>query len=184
MPALVCPNININPLRLTQFQFQIEKLPDLTYFVQSVQVPEISLGVSTQATSVHDLKIPGETLEYSSLTVEFIVDEELKNWNAIYFWMVAMGYPEGHQLYTQYMEQNVNKSRASELSKGYSDGSLMLLDSANSPKQVFTFVDMFPISLSGFQFNQSSTSADVATAQATFEYSYYTINKTMHDVYP
>lgn len=178
MSNLMCPfPANVNPLRLTQYQFQVEKLPELTYFVQNASVPDISLGVSTQASSVHDIKIPGETMEFGSLQIEFVVDEDLKNWNSIYFWMIGMGYPEGHHLYTGYMNSQKNANRLSELAKGYSDGTLALLDSSNNPKQVYTFVDMFPTQLQGLSFSSNSGQAEVATASVVFEYSYYKINK-------
>ena len=184
MPTLTCPSPgNINPLRLSQYQFQVEKLPELTYFVQSTTVPGITLGVSTQSSTVHDIKIPGETMDYGELTIEFVVDEELKNWNAIYFWMIAMGYPEGHDLYVQYMNAPINSNRTQELSKGYSDGTLTLLDSSNNPKQLYTFVDLFPSQLSGFTFNSSSGQAEIATDTVTFEYSYYYINKSLQDTF-
>jgi hypothetical protein len=78
---------------------------------------------------VHDIKIPGETMDYADLTIEFQIDEEMKNWNAIYFWMVGLGYPEGHELYLSYMNAKVNQNSPNELMKGYSDGSLIILDS-------------------------------------------------------
>lgn len=176
MPTLTCPNININPLRLTGYNFSISKLPDLPFFIQEVEIPQISLGVSRQSTSVHDLKIPGETMEYAELTFSFVVDEEMKNWNAIYYWLVALGYPEGHEMYRRFVESSKNMGY-SELSKSYSDGFLTILDNANNPKQTFTFVDMFPISLSGIRYDSSQQEATTAVAQATFEYSYYTLNK-------
>lgn len=175
---LTCPSPgNVNPLRLTSYQFQIQKLPGLTYFIQSTEVPQITLGFSTQGTSVHDIKIPGETMEFGSLSFDFIVDEELNNWNQIYFWMIGMGYPEGHHLYRKYINSSINKNGNNELMKGYSDGALILLDSANHPKQIFTFIDLFPVSLSGLQMNSTNESNAPAIASATFEYSYYTIDK-------
>jgi hypothetical protein len=176
MPTLTCPNININPLRLTGYNFSISKLPDLPFFIQEVEIPSISLGVSRQSTSVHDLKIPGETMEYAELTFSFVVDEEMKNWNAIYYWLVALGYPEGHEMYRRFVESSKNMGY-SELSKSYSDGFLTILDNANNPKQTFTFVDMFPISLTGIRYDSTQQEATTAIAQATFEYNYYTINK-------
>ena len=176
--SFTCPSPgNVNPLRLTSYQFQIQKLPGLTYFIQSAEVPQINLGFTTQGTSVHDIKIPGETMEFSSLSLEFIVDEELNNWNQIYFWMSGLGYPEGHELYRKYINSSINKNSRKELTKGYSDGALIHLDSANHTKQVFTFIDLFPVSLSGMQMNSTNENNSVATATVTFEYSYYTIDK-------
>lgn len=178
MQNLTCPYPgNINPLRLQSYIFSIQKLPELTYFVQSTEVPQISLGQISQQSNVHDLKIPGETMEYGDLNITFQVDEEMKNWNAIYFWMIGLGYPDGHSLYTKFMNAAINSNSPTELAKGYSDGSLQILDSANNPKQIYTFVDMFPINLSGLRFDAQNSEPEIATANATFAYSYYYINK-------
>jgi hypothetical protein len=68
MPTFTCPTPeNINPLRLGAYQFSIQKLPSLTYFVTKTEIPSIQLGMSSQSSSVHDIKIPGETMEYSQL---------------------------------------------------------------------------------------------------------------------
>lgn len=169
---------NTNPLYVNSYQFNIAKLPEVTYFVQETQIPPIDLGVARQTSSVHDLKMPGETMEYSDMSFSFIVDEELKNWNSIYFWMIGLGYPEGHDIYTKYLLDMKNQNDYSELSKGFSDGTLTLLDSSNNPKQIFTFVDMFPINLSGFNFESTGGDTQPAVATATFAYSYYKINKS------
>lgn len=183
MPTLTCPSPgNINPLRLQSYQFTIQKLPELTYFVSTTEVPQMTLGVQTQSSTVHDIKIPGETMDYGDLTIEFQIDEELKNWNAIYFWMVGLGYPEGHNLYQAYINAKINENQPNELMKGYSDGSLIILDSQNNPKQVFTFVDLFPVSLSGMRFDSSNTDNPIAMASVTFAYSYYYINKDIQTV--
>lgn len=178
MPNLTCPFPgNINPLRLTSYIFSIQKLPELTYFVQSTEVPSLQLGSISQASNVHDIKIPGETMDYGTLNIEFQIDEEMKNWNAIYFWMIGLGYPEGHALYRRYQNAVVNANSRTELAKGYSDGSLTILDSSNNPKQIFTFVDMFPTNLSGLRFDAGQSEPQIAMATATFEYTYYYINK-------
>lgn len=178
MTIATCPYPgNINPLFLNAYEFSIAKLPELTYFVQETEIPPISLGVAIQSGSVHDVKVPGETMTYENLTIRFQVDEEMTNWNAIYFWMVGLGYPQGNTLYTDFLNAQINKAGLTELSKGYSDGTLSVLSNANTPKQIFTFVDMFPISLSGLQFDAQVTDAKPATATATFAYTYYTINK-------
>lgn len=178
MTISTCPYPgNINPLFLNSFQFSIAKIPELTYFVQETEIPPIELGVAIQSGSVHDVKIPGETMAYANLNIKFQVDEDLANWNAIYFWMVGLGYPQGNELYTSFLNAQINQSGLTELAKGYSDGTLTVLTNINTPKQIFTFVDMFPISLSGLQFDSQITDVKPATASATFAYTYYTINK-------
>lgn len=178
MTIATCPYpSNINPLYLNSFQFNIAKLPELTYFVQATQIPQVNLGVITQAGSVHDSKVPGETMSFADISIKFIVDEEMSNWNAIYYWMIGLGFPINNKMYTEFLKRQDNLRYLTELNKGYSDGTLTLLSNTNTPKQIFTFVDMFPTSLSGLEFDSEATDARPATATATFAYTYYTMNK-------
>lgn len=174
----IYPNGNsVNALRGGSYQFSIQKLPRVAYFVQQVSVPAITLGVQTQASSVHEIKIPGDRLEYDTLSLTFQVDENLENWNQIYAWMYGLGYPEGHQLYREFLAQPINSSSFTELAKGYSEGSLIILNSANRPIQTFNFIDMFPTSLSGLEFDSTDTSSNALTASVQFAYTYYHITK-------
>lgn len=168
---------SVNPLRPGSYQFSVQKLPKVTYFVQQVSVPAITLGVATQASSVHEIKIPGDRLEYDTLSLTFQVDENLENWNSIYFWMFGLGYPEGHHLYREYIEAPINSTSLTELAKGYSEGSLMILNSSNRQIQTFNFIDMFPIQLSGLEFDSTDTSSRAITASVQFAYTYYTVTR-------
>lgn len=174
MTVLTCPYpANINPLNPNGFIFSVSKLPELTFFVQDVDLPNLTIGVATQSSSVHDIKIPGETAEYGDLTVSFLVDEEFANYKAIYAWMIGLTYPEGHKIYTDFLNSDKNKNSYSELAKGYSDASLTILDSSNNPVQQFVFADAFPTSLSALEFSSQNTDVTFLRATATFSYSYY-----------
>ena len=64
MAALTCPSpVNITPLIGSgNYVFGLVKFPEITFFVQEVELPDISLGVSVQYSSVHDVPIPGDTM--------------------------------------------------------------------------------------------------------------------------
>lgn len=177
MTILTCPSpSNINPLNPNGFLFSVTKLPELTFFVQDVELPQLSIGVVTQASSVHDIKIPGETADYGSLSVSFLVDEQFANYKAIYAWMIGLTYPESHAIYTEFLASAKNSNLYSELSKGYSDATLSILDSSNNPVQRITFVDAFPTSLSSLPFTSQSNDVQYLRATATFEYTYYKLS--------
>lgn len=177
MTILTCPSpSNINPLNPNGFLFSVTKLPELTFFIQDVELPQLSIGVVTQASSVHDIKIPGETAEYSDLSINFLVDEQFANYKAIYAWMVGLSYPEGHQLYTNFLASAKNANAYSELAKGYSDATLSILDSSNNPMQQITFVDAFPTSLSSLSFSSQNSDVQYLRATATLSYSYYILS--------
>jgi hypothetical protein len=177
MTILTCPSpSNINPLNPNGFLFSVSKLPELTFFVQDVELPSLSIGTVIQSSSVQDIKIPGETADFGSLSVEFLVDEQFANYKAIYSWMVGLTYPETHDMYKAFLASAKNANSYSELAKGYSDASLTILDSSNNPVQRITFIDAFPTSLSTLPFTSQSSDVQFLRATATFDYTYYTLS--------
>lgn len=177
MTILTCPSPNnINPLNPNGFIFSVSKLPELTFFVQDVELPSLNIGTVIQGSSVHDIKIPGETADFGSLTVSFLVDEQFANYKAIYAWMVGLTYPETHDMYKAFLASEKNANAYSELAKGYCDASLTILDSSNNPVQRITFVDTFPTSLSSLPFTSQSNDVQFLRATVTFDYTYYTLS--------
>jgi len=175
MTTLTCPSPSvITPLIGSgNYFFSLVKFPELTFFIQEVDLPEISLGVSVQSSSVHDIPIPGDTMEYGDLTCTFQVDAQLKNYMAIHRWMIGLGYPEKHQLYKDLMNDVKNENSYTEIAKGYTEGVMNILDNAQRPIVQARFVDCFPTRLSGLQFSSMNADASPVTAQVTFTYTYY-----------
>ena len=177
MAALTCPSpVNITPLIGSgNYVFGLVKFPEITFFVQEVELPDISLGVSVQYSSVHDVPIPGDTMEYGDLTCSFQIDSEMRNYLAIHRWMIGLGYPENHELYRDLMNDPKNANSYSQISKGYTDAALTILDNAMKPIASITFIDAFPTRLSGIQFTSTNSDAAPLIATVTFTYTYYKI---------
>jgi len=169
------PN-EINPLNPNGFLFSVQKLPEVTFFVQDAELPAISIGTVTQATPVHDIKIPGETAEFDNLTITFLVDEKFINWKVIYGWLIGLTYPEGHAIYRAFLAAERNSQSRTEIAKGYSDATLTVLDSANHPVQSIRFVDLYPTSLSALQFSSQNTDVQYLKATVNFAYSFYRLD--------
>ena len=55
-----------------QFRFKMSKLPLVEFFVQSANLPGISLGNATQTTPLYDIPIPGDKISYSPLDLSLI----------------------------------------------------------------------------------------------------------------
>ena len=64
----------------TKFKFNILKLPKVEYFCTAANIPGISLGQANQPTPLKDIPIPGDKLDYESLSIQFLVDENLENY--------------------------------------------------------------------------------------------------------
>lgn len=170
------PN-NINPLNPNGFSFSFARIPNVNYFVQSVNIPDLTLGEVAQETPLSTAYIPGEKLVFGAVNLEFIVDEDMTNYLALYRWIVALGKPRNYEQYLNFPTTDTIAQRAilTELTKSYSDGTLLVLNNNNSISKIITFKDMFPTGLSSMIFDSKNSDVTYTTNNATFRYSYFTI---------
>jgi len=167
---------SINALTPNGFQFSIAKFPEVSYFMQEVNLPDISLGEAMQVSSVHDIRLPGDTMEFGDLQINFIIDERMENYTAISDWIFGLGFPKGHEQFTKFIKSERNDKSRSVSSKTVSDCTLSILNSDNLPLKTFTFVDAFPKSLSGISFSSINSDVTYLVASCTLAYSYYMLN--------
>ena len=52
-----------------QFRFKISKLPEVEFFIQTVNLPGISLGSATVTTPLYDYPVPGDKITYQILDI-------------------------------------------------------------------------------------------------------------------
>ncbi len=163
---------NISPLSPNGFMFSVKKLPQINFFCQQVNLPGITLGAPEFGNPFNVAPIPGETLTYDSLDVQFLVDENMQNYRAIYNWVVALGFPETYTQYLNFVNSN-ELNQTSELAKNYSDATLTILGSNNKPVQNIQFHDTFPVSISSLTFQSTNQDVQYLVGTATFRYGYY-----------
>jgi hypothetical protein len=163
---------NISPLSPNGFMFSVKKLPQINFFCQQVNLPGITLGAPEFGNPFNVAPIPGETLTYDSLDVQFLVDENMENYRAIYNWVVALGFPETYTQYLNFVNSN-ELNQTSELAKNYSDATLTILGSNNKPVQNIQFHDTFPVSISSLTFQSTNQDVQYLVGTATFRYGYY-----------
>ena len=174
----------------TQFKFNIIKLPKVEYFCTSVNIPGISLGGTlTQATPLKDIPIPGDKLTYEPLSMTFMVDENLENFQEIHGWLIGLGFPRDYSEFRNLVTSgndrfpSKNQSISSEVGKvkygspnvggTYSDATLTILTSKNNPQLEVRFRDVFPTALTGLTYSQQAADVDYLTATVSFSYSIY-----------
>lgn len=162
---------NITPLSPNGFMFNVTKLPDLSFFCQQANIPGITLGDPEFANPFATQPIPGDHLTYDQLTVQFLIDSEMRNYRAIYNWIIALGFPQGYDQYVTY--QQGDTLNYSELAKNYSDGSLQVLAGNNQTVATIQFVDMFPTTIESLLFQSTNTDVQYLVGNVTFRYGYY-----------
>jgi hypothetical protein len=171
--TISCPiPSNINPLSPNGFLFNIQKLPELSFFCQQVNLPGITLGSPEFGNPFQTQPIPGETLTYDQLTVQFLVDESMTNYQAIYNWIVALGFPNDYEQYTTFVNDD-DRGAISELARNYSDATLQILGGNNQTVKTVQFIDLFPIAIDSLLFQGTNTDVNYLVGSATFRYGYY-----------
>jgi hypothetical protein len=168
------PN-NKNYLSPLGFRFQLSRTPKTNYFVQGVTLPTLSLGQFDLEDPFVKLPIPGTKLDFSPLTLTFLVNEDMENYLEIYNWLNGLGFPESFQQYAALAGDR--PSLNSKSTDVYSDGTLLLMSSNHNANVKVVFKEMHPISLSDLSFDSTLTDVQYLSATVTFRYRIYTIEK-------
>ena len=152
-----------NPMMNTSFRFIMDKVPNMTYFCQRVNLPSLSLVEVEQPTRFGaKLFKAGDGYNYEDLTIEFIVDENMKNWLEIHDWLRSCG--------------NVKDTKEFVgLNKYMTSAELFILNSAYRPIRSVVFNNLIPTSIGSLQFDSSTTETEALIASATFRFSEYDI---------
>ena len=173
-----------------QFRFKMSKLPLVEFFVQSANLPGISLGNATQTTPLYDIPIPGDKISYSPLDLSFIVDENLNNYKEIHDWLLALGFPNNHTQFANLQTEGSDRfpgSPAGSIEPGvatpaplaeggtYSDATLTVLNSKNIAKTEIRFQNVYPTSLTSLSYDVRQTDIDYIQASVSFQYMNYDI---------
>jgi len=158
----------LNPLN---FVFQVKKLPHVKFFIQSINIPGISLSPTAQANPFVSIPKGGDHIAFDELQLSFKVDEDMENWKEIYNWIKGVGFPNRFDEYAEL--KNVPPLSGLGL---ISDISLLVLSSSRNPIFDIVFRDAQPITLSSLIFDTKLQDVNCLTATATFKYLSYSIN--------
>lgn len=157
---------NVNFLNTNYFQFNLTRLPNFTYFVQTAMVPSLQTRYANQPSNLGVFpKIPAGNYIFDILEVGFNVAANMQNWIDIYNWMKGVG-----NLKDDYTQLDYKKFDNTGV---FSDASLVITNSSYVPISKVVFKYLFPISLGSLAFSTQTTSTDPMTCSVQFAYSYY-----------
>jgi len=166
---------NPNMQQPNKFTLNLSRTPNLQYFCQMVSLPGLSTSEIPVPNPFVELYSPGEKAIYDVLNVTFIVDQDLKGWLEIHDWLRAMTFPTEYEEYIKLDQLNRFQAAAKPKQPQFCDGSVSLLTASNLPNFKINFVDMFPISLSGFMISTTDSPDSVITADATFRFTFFNV---------
>lgn len=175
---------NTNTLYSNYFRFTVHRLPDLTFFAQSIQMPAVSSTQALQATPFSTIHHTGDHLLYSTFTVTYLVDARCQNYFSLYYWMKGYGFPHSFEEVTQFRESQLKqmgnfRAQPGEIERTSATLHIVTPDTGAIIAE-FTLDDVFPTELSALTFDATVTDATVLTTAVTlncsnFELKTYTI---------
>ena len=173
----------------TQFRFQIQKLPEVQFFCQTINIPGISVGNLLQPTPLNQIAIAGSDITYEDLTATFLIDEQYRNYREVHDWLKGLSFPENHTQFQNLLSEGSDRmprsqTRGVQTESGktypatpdaaiYSDATLTILSSKNNPQLEIRFRDVFPKSLGSVSLTTQDTEVAYLVADVTFGYKYY-----------
>lgn len=162
-------------LRPNGFRFQIANIPNVSFFCQAANIPQMSIGSPEMQTPLANIPFPGDKLQFGELIIRFLIQEDMSNYKELYDWLTGLGFPENHQQFTDFINTQEYRTALSSKNKKesiaqVSDATLFVLDSNNNPNVKITFIDAFPTSLEGLDFDISQGAGDFFVGIAGFRY--------------
>ena len=164
---------NRNFLSPIGFKFTLKTKEKVDFFSNSANVPSIALGTALQGTTFRILDVSGDEVIYEDFTMNFLVDEDLKNYMILHNWMTGLGIPQSFKQFSD-LTKDPETSQRDDLLQ-FCDGTLHILNSNYRDIARVKFQDLFPVSLTSLQFNATENDVNYFTAEVSFKYTIYNI---------
>ena len=152
------------------FQLAIQKLPNTILNVTSAILPGITVEDTEVQTPFKVIRYPDRVV-YNDFVIKFKVDEDMANYREIFDWMVNIGRPG------EFGTPNPNGLFPNDQYSNFvSDGTLLILNSANKNNIEVRFKDLFPVAISDLEFTSQESDVTYIDATATFRCLLFTIH--------
>lgn len=143
----------VNYLSPASFKLVVPRAENLEFHCTGVTLPTLSVAEAPFSTPQRDLQMPADKLNYESLTVKMIVDENMLNYKEIFSWINSLVYENDDNL-REKME----------------DLTLVVMSSHNNATQRIQFTNCYPISIGGMEFDSAVTDITYITADVEFRF--------------
>lgn len=163
---------NENTTSANNFILVFPKYEEIQYMCRACNLPGINLGVKEQPTPFIDVKLPGDTLIFDPLMIEFIVDEDWFTYESLYDWMVGLSFKDDRTQYDR-IENYLGNAETT-------DATLYILSNNKNIIRQIDFEGVFPIMLDGspLQSNVASYEPMIVSSQFMFRNMFFrNINK-------
>lgn len=146
--------INYNQAIGTQFKLEIPDFKEVNYFVQTTELPGMTMsGVDTPYDN-HATNMPSNRIEYDPLNFTFLVDEDFENYNRMRLWM--------HEIV-----------KTEPVVKALKNITLHVLDGNKKPIRGIRFFGAYPTMISAIPLESSNSDAVPVVCNGTIRYQFF-----------
>lgn len=163
--------VNTNFLAPSQFQVIFRRMPNLSYFCQTVNIPGVTIGDASVPTPFVDLGVPGDKMHYDTFNMTFLVDETLHTWIEMYDWIKGLSKLKGFDAYKTMVKEK------KDFGGQYSDATVTVLTNQYTTGLRYQLNHCYPISLSSLQFDTEQNANSPLKADASFKFTYFDIDR-------
>lgn len=170
---------NINYLQPNGFKVTIsrENYAAAQYFAQSISHPNVDAQAAETPYKRLNVPMLPDKLDYGTLTIDFLMNEDMQNYIEIYSWLERM-VEEEHNMGSVRFNRNSSvggPGADNSAITSYNDIVIDILTSQNNINKSIKYINSFPISLGNIELNATSA-GDYITFPVTFRFDYFTIN--------
>ena len=155
---------NANYLQPNGYKFVVDRqrFKNIEFFAQVVNHPSLSIPNVDVPFRRAPVSLPGDTASFSELSVDVIIDEEMKVYEELYNWMTSM--------LSYKMQPELANSRRPDYKLNY-DMTLSILTSQNNANRRIRYKDAFPTMLGNVAFTTTTSDIQYIVMPVTFSFS-------------
>lgn len=158
----------LNLLQPTNFRISInrKRMPNITFFAQTVNHPSTSLGITEVPFRRTNTYFAGDKIEFNELTIQALVDKDLKVYTEIHDWMKSL------------VETNFSTPASTQLDdqdRSEYDIVLSILTNNNVSNKNIRYKSAFPIMLGDMIMNSSAAGIEYIILPITFKFTTFCI---------
>ena len=154
-----------NYLKNNGFKLTINKIPNVNFYIQEANIPSVTVdNTETKSMFAQPVVQTGGRITYGSLTIRFIVDEDMTNYIELFNWI----------------KSEVPVTKLNDVAKPtarYDDANLVILNNSYRPNLKVSFQTLFPTNLDEIGFDLTTTDPDPIIIGAEFKFNGMTVEK-------
>jgi hypothetical protein len=170
---------SVSALLGNHFKFVLADLPDLSFFVQQVVLPDVGGTPPKRGNPFTVIPELPDHLDFSPLTVHYVVDAKFQAYYSMFYWVRGYGFPNSYDDIVNFQEsrkRQLASPKPTPRQMHTTHGTLQILI-PDSDKILATvdFIDLFPIQVGQLSFDTTVSQPAVMTCQVQFAYVDYEI---------